>query len=90
LSCTVTDDDAKAEGTSHQELIRERKQIIERAIVEYRHARVPWHIARNVALITAYWVIAAIAIASLARLSRSIAARLRRRYQQLLEARNLG
>ena len=86
----VTDDDGKAEGTSHQELIRERKQIIERAIAEYRQARAPWHIARSVALIAAYWAIVAVVLVSLARLNRSIAARLQRRYQQLLEARNLG
>ena len=86
----VTDDDGKAAGTSHQELIRERKQIIERAIAEYRRARAPLIIARNVALVAACWTIVAILLAALARLNRSVAALLQRRYQQLLEARNLS
>ena len=52
----VTDDETKAVGTSNQELIRERKQIIERAIAEYRQARAPWHIARNVGSLIATWI----------------------------------
>jgi small-conductance mechanosensitive channel len=86
----VTDEDAQADGVARQELIGERKQIIERAIAEYRRARAPLLIARNVAFVVAYWAIVAVLLVSLARLNRSIAARLQRRYQQALEARNLG
>ena len=86
----VTDADAGLENRSREELIREWERIVASAIVEYRRARAPWIMARNVLLAILCWALVAASLRVARRVNRRTTAWLQRFCQRILEKRHLG
>jgi hypothetical protein len=56
---SVTDEDARRAGLSREDLARERRRTIQKAIAAYRRARAPWLILRAFLVAIACWAAAA-------------------------------